>query len=153
MHKKNIYTLLVLAGVPSAVIVFLIIPTLFYTFTVNLTPGQVPEKIILSNFNGIDKQYMEITDSNQINEIITIFDNLYIHGVWSLSSYSKYNPFRRAPGLSIYRTITFEYVEGGNISYKFDYNRIDFNGKTYWLLGTGLSSLVEMLDDSGSRID
>ncbi len=148
MSKKNLYTLIVLLCVPAVIIVFFVIPTVFFTWVVDLAPAQIPDKIILSNFNGIDEQYLEITDSDQINEILSLFDNICIYGVWSLSSYSKYNPFRRAPGLSLYRTITFEYTESDKISYKFDYNRIESKGKTYWLLGKGLSKLIDMLDES-----
>jgi len=148
INKKLPKEAKIILTVISVLTAWFLLSTAFLTLAVELLPAELPDRIVLKHINGEEKRCQEvvITDPGLIIDISERLDRLAIWRVGAPWVNSRLNPLRRAPGASIYRHMIFEYDEGISVSYKFEYNRIERDGRTYWYLGDPLGAYITLID-------
>lgn len=97
MEKKKIpREVIVIIAIAIFLLIFNVGKRIVYAVTIEVAPGAVPDMVILSNLEG---KYVEITDSDEINELMETLDGIVVTGVGgklNLPSFSVFLPGRTA---------------------------------------------------------
>ncbi|MCI8387774.1 MAG: hypothetical protein HFE63_04845 [Clostridiales bacterium] len=147
--KKNLYTILVIIGVPAIIIIVSLASTLFLTLNVDFVPDELPDRIVLTSTirRGkipIKSQRVEIVDTDEIARLIGCFDSIIICGVGQPLRTRFTRDYEEIP----YRKITFEYESGVSFYYNFDSYYIERSGETFRIVGHPLDELIRIIDNS-----
>ena len=150
--KKNLYTLLVIVGIPVLIVIILGICTLLNTFCIDHFPSEVPDRIVvfriypegcpLHGYQHTD--YLEITDGGVIADTYERLQSLV---------YTFRTSLRFGFGQGYHPYVLRLYYGDDYCEYDFDFNYVgDYGGVRYTTLGDQLRWLFDMLEDDGEAV-
>ena len=145
MEKKKIpREVIVIIAIAVFLLIFNVGKRIVYAVTIEVAPGAVPDMVILSNLEG---KYVEITDSDEINELMETLDGIVVTGVGGKLNLPSL--FNFSPGAySSMDKMTFVYDGMEVFGYYYSTNYVRYGRRAYIFSGNPLEKYITMLHES-----